>query len=643
MTNCSMRHMLPQQCHVIIIFLLLLTQPCFGSQASEALDILHQHYEATGGLERLKKIQSNLSEGRIRFDGLEGTFKHWEKLPLQYRTEENYGIISQTLGDSGDHAWLLDTNGQLLIMRDKQTLERREIGRRLALYEHLDPKSKFFSIEYPGIARVNNATCHEIILTNNLNSDVSHFYFDTKTLYMIRAEVRQPDITIISDYEDFRWIDGFLISFYSHSRYVEWQKEEETWTSSYSINVPTSSALFQAQTPKQDYRFPAGEIKAEVPFLFSENLIHLPVTINNDSGYWVLDSGASMSVIDEDYARQHKLKIEGSIKGYGFGDLFDLGFTSVPGYQVGPIKFDSQKWYVARGLHQKSYDPEIFGILGYDFLSRFVVEINYDKQTVTFHNPEEFQYTGSGVILDAPLKYRTFTLPVELDGKYRSTWSLDLGSYRSSIHYQFAEQNGLLDKPGVETVSQGVAGISFEKTAVFACLSIDRFQLRDHLLSIPQKKGQGATALGEIGGNLGNSTLKHFHVFLDYPKQQLILEPGRSFNNHFARDGSGLLVGRSADDHPMVSFIAANTPAAEAELEAGDIIVNINGAKVEAHQPIMQLRNVFRAAAGTEIKIGVLRGDERLDKTFVLRNLYPLTDKGNCDSVDDQKTPDHPQ
>jgi len=627
---------------IVLVFLLTLVRPCEGRQTSEeALAILHQHYEATGGLERFKNIQSNFSEGRIRFDGLEGTFKHWEKLPLQYRTEENYGIIAQTLGDSGDVSWLLDTNGQLLLMRDQQTLERREIGRRLALYEHLAPDSPFFTLTYEGLTQLNDVQCQEVVLTNSLNSDEAHFYFDLKTHYMVRSEVRQPDITIISDYGDFRWVDGFLVSFYSHTRFVEWQKEEETWTSRYQIDVSPTPALFQPPAERRDYHFPADQTRVTVPFLFMENLIHLPVTIHSHTGYWVLDSGASMSVIDEDYARQQNLQLEGSIKGYGFGELFDLGFTTVPGFRVGDIEFDSQKWYVAKGLHEKSYEPEIFGILGYDFLSRFVVEIDYDKQLVTFHEPENFHYVGNGVVLDSPLKYRTFTLPVVLDGKYSSIWSLDLGSYHSSIHYQFAEKNGLLDRPGVETVSQGVSGISFEKTAAFGCLSIDRFQLANHLLSIPQEKGQGATALGEIGGNIGNSTLKHFHIFLDYPRQQLILEPGRFFKHHFARDGSGLLVGKSADERPMVSFIAANTPAAEAGLEAGDIILSINGVPVETNQPIMPLRNLLRGAAGTEIHIAVLRNDERLEKSFTLRDLYPIQGLGDCDAAGNQ-TAIHP-
>lgn len=337
-----------------------------------------------------------------------------------------------------------------------------------------------------------------------------------------------------------------------------------------------------------------------------------------------------MSVIDREYALEHKLKIEGSIKGYGFGELFDLGFVSIPGYKVGTISFESQKCYVSEGLRAKSYEPEIYGILGYDFLSRFVVELDYDNQVVTFHKPEHFTYEGKGTILDAPLKYRTFTLPVTLENKFKSRWTVDLGSYHSSIHYQFAEKTGLLGRPGVDTVSQGMSGISFETTAAFGCLAIDRFQLPNQLLSYPGQKGQGATALGEIGGNIGNSTLRHFHVFLDYPKQQIILEEGRNFNKHFARDKSGLLIGRSEMDQPMVSFIAAATPAEESGLLAGDIIKAINGTEMKPSEPIMPLRDLLRGTAGTPINISVLRENKKLEFTLVLRDLYPLQTTENC-------------
>jgi len=593
---------------------------------SNPYHIMEQHYAAVGGLDRLKSLVSSQSEGRVHYDGLQGTYRHWEKRPLQHRTEEDFSIISQIEGDSGNYAWVHDTNGQLLIIRDEDTLKRRRISELLDRYEHLNRQSQYFSLTYGGITIIRNRPCYEVVLRNTINSDRGHFFFDTQTLYMTRSLYHQPDMEIESFYDDYKSVNGFIVPFHQHTTFHPWEKTEETWITGYSHDEIINDNLFLPPPRKKDYRFPAGDVKATIPFHFSENLLYLPVTIGGDTQYWVLDSGASMSVIDHDYAEKLGLKVEGTIKGYGFGALFDLGFVKIPEYQVGEIQFDSQKVYVSKDLTARSYEPVMAGILGYDFLSRFVVELDYDKEQVTFHSPESFVYTGNGAVVDAPLKYRTFSLPVTLDGKYTSLWSFDLGSYHSSIHYPFAEKHGLLERKGVEIVSQGMSGLSREVNIQFNCLQLDRFQLHLPLIAMPVEKGVGATALGEVGGNLGNSTFRHFHLFLNYPEQKIILEQGKNFNTAFPLDKSGLVLGRGENNEPMISFISSNSPGDKAGLLAGDILVEVDGKAVEANAPIIPLRQILRGPAGSSLLIRVQREGQPVSVNLTLEDLYPVDD-----------------
>lgn len=608
---------------ILVIVLLLPGRSGAAAELTDPYQIIRQHYEAIGGLDRLQKLIGSYSEGRVRYDGLEGTFKNWNTRPQQYRTEEDYSVISQIEGDSGEFVWFFDTNGQLLVLKDEDTLKRRQIGLRLDRYEHLDPNSPYFTLGLAGVSDTDGRPCYEIVLTNTINSDRGSFFYDTENFLLVRSVYKQPDMETHSTYGDYREVDGLLIPFYQHSRFLPWEKEEETWVTQYLIDRPIDENLYNPPEIKKDYKFLNDRTSATVPFRLMENLIYLPVTVTGDTGYWVLDSGASMSLIDHEYAEKLGLDIQGNIKGYGFGDLFELSFVEIPEHQVGPIQFGSQKFYVSQGLTERSYEPRIYGILGYDFLSRFVVEIDYDRQEVTFHFPDTFRYTGTGVILDAPLKYRTFSLPVTLDGKYNSLWTLDLGSYHSSIHYPFAEKHGLLDKKGVEIVSQGMSGISHETNTRFDCLSIDRLRLDLPMISIPRELGKGATALGEVGGNLGNSTLRHFHLFLNYPEQKLILEKGLQFNTAFPPDRSGLLIGRSEENQPMVSFLATDSPAIRAGLVAGDIIVEMAGQPVGPNHPILPLREMLRGPVGSTVEVKVRREDQVVPAAIILEDMYP--------------------
>lgn len=593
--------------------------------------VLNNHYQAIGGLERLKKIRTSYSEGKTRHDGLLGRFKHWEARPLQHRTEQDYKAISMIEGDSGQFSWLFDTNGQLLIHKTPEVFQRREIARLFDKYEHLKPESPFFSVSYQKMTEVNTTSCHEILITNSINSDKMYFYFDTESYYLIQSVVEQPDVEITTIFDDFREQNGFILSFHQRTKYLPWEKEEETWVERYLHNPKIEESFFDIPAPVKDYKLTGtdkGKSSTTIPFQFIENLIYLPVTIQGDTKYWVLDSGATMSVIDVDYAHSLGLEEQGSIQGYGFGDLFKLSFVTLPQCSVGNLVFDSQKLYGSKGLAKDSYEPVIHGILGYDFLSRFVVEIDYDTRNVTLHLPESFSYNGKGVVIDAPLKYRTFTLPVNIDQKFKSKWSLDLGAFHSSIHYKFAEKHNLLDTPGVESVSQGLSTVSLATTAQFNCLAIDRLQIDYPLISIPLEKGKGATALGEVGGNLGNSTLQHFHLWLNYPEQQIILEKGGHFNKTPPRDKSGLVIGLTENDQPLVSFVAGNSPAENAGIIAGDIIFEMNGINLPPGHPTQGLRDLLRGAAGTKISLKMLRGKQQLETGFVLQDLYPQNGTG---------------
>ncbi len=614
----------------LITFPLYAPSFCFGL-LHDPYQIMRSHYKAIGGLELLKNIDTSYSEGTVRFDGLQGTFKSWEKRPLKYRTEEDYSILSQVQGDSGASAWLLDTNKQLLIFRDEQTLKRRQISIRLDRYEHLDPYSPYFSLTLAGITDVNTKECYEVVLSNTINSDTTHFFFSTDSLYIVKTVVHQPDMEMTTTYNDFRTINGIVIPFYEHTLFMPWEKVEETKVTRYSMNTPVNDSFFAVPVPKKDFQFHNNQTATTIPFVFKENLIYLPVTIAGDTRYWVLDTGASMSVIDQDYAQSLDLKIEGSIKGYGFGELFTLSFAEIPAFEVENIHFDKQTFYVSEGLTARSYEPEIYGILGYDFLSRFVVEVDYDTSKLTFHLPDSFAYKGSGEVLNAPLKYRTFSIPVTLDGKYSSRWTIDMGSFQSSIHYPFARKNNLLERPGVKSVSQGMSSISFERTTEFGCLAIGSFLLDTPLIAIPVKKGKGATALGEVGGNLGNSILQNFHLFLDYPGQKIIIEHGQNFNSRRPRDTSGLIIGRSETNQPMVSYVISNSPAMKAGLIAGDIIVNLAGTVVTPGNDVIPLRKMLRGNAGQSVAITVRRDTQQFSTIITLENLYPRAGL-NCQS-----------
>ncbi|MFN2355299.1 MAG: aspartyl protease family protein, partial [Desulfopila sp.] len=424
-------------------------------------DILDQHIDAIGGLEKLRSVKTRHSTGTILYDDLQGRFQTWQEKPLRYRKEVDFSVIKYVEGDSGEQSWLLDTNGRVLIHRDRQTIKRRQVQKLLEEFEHLNPTSPYFSLQYVKQTSVGQRECYLLTLTNTINSDRLQYYFDTDSFFMVKSAFTTPDLKTVSVYDDFRVVDGIIMPFHTVTTYHPIGKIEETRITHYTINTKSPPEAFSVPASKKDYSFPRGQNSTSVSFVIKGNLIYLPVTIKDDTQKWLVDSGSSMSVIDKAYANDLGLLEKGGIRGHGFGGLFNLGFAAIPEYRLADIRLQHQRVYTLEGLKENSYEPQVFGILGYDFLSRFVVEIDFDDKSMTFHEPKSFTYHGTGHIVDAPLKYRTFTLPVKLDKISTGPWSVDLGAHQSSLHYPFAKDNELLRRDGVKTVSKGAAGHSF--------------------------------------------------------------------------------------------------------------------------------------------------------------------------------------
>ncbi|MFC1800035.1 hypothetical protein ACFL2Z_03885, partial [Candidatus Eisenbacteria bacterium] len=65
---------------------------------------------------------------------------------------------------------------------------------------------------------------------------------------------------------------------------------------------------------------------------------------------------------------------------------------------------------------------DVPGILGYDFLSRFVTKVDYANELVSFYDPDSFTYTGNGQELDVHIKDSVFETSATLDGEHSGTW-----------------------------------------------------------------------------------------------------------------------------------------------------------------------------------------------------------------------------
>ena len=608
----------------IVVFLLFTAAITPAQTLTDPYEILERHYEAVGGLEKLMAEETSYFEGTLSVAGLTGTVKQWSKRPGLARTEVDLTVVQQTMGDNGEVAWEVDPNGKLRIEKDEGALAMREIQRRIDDYEHLDRDSDIFTVVLDGVEEIDGANCYAVKITSSIDEGYRIQYIDASTFLLKKSSNVRDNRETHTLHSDYREVAGILRPFRQETEHLPIRQTQTLEITKYESNISIDPTLFDPpQEDAEDFVFIDGGEMVEVPFQFIEKHLYLTVTIDCRQTLWVLDTGASTTVIDSEFAEELGLSAEGNLKGMGAGHAVEVSFVTLPSYRVGGIEFNEQKAasMPISNLFRRLNKMEVAGILGYDFLSRFVTRVDYANETLTFYRPQTFEYSGDGVVLDAPLRGNMFTVSASVDGKHKGRWMLDLGASGTSFHYPYAEEHGLLSLPSVEGVGFGAGGKITKKLARFDTFELAGFTLDSPTVSFPKEELVGAFGSTEIVGNMGNTVFRHFILYLDYERQQVIVEKGDNFGYDFPMDKSGLQVWIPEDEDLEVLFVSPGTPAESAGFQEGDMIRAINGIDVDALDGPNALRELLRASQGTEYVFEVLRDGNALDIGITLRDL----------------------
>lgn len=612
---------------IVLIMIIATGFYCSGKkELTDPLEILAKHYEAAGGLEKLNAQKSYYLEADFILGELKGTMKEWHLAPDLSRQELDLTVFKAISGDNGQVAWSVDQNGKVLVQKDEDSLKRRKVQELLKNRAFMDPQSKHFTLTFEGIQKVAEADCYVVKIANNINSDLSTRYINTKTLLLDKSVDTRPAEEIHQLFSDYRDVNGIKRTFHAEVTRLPVDQTFSLLITKYESDIPIDASLFQPPTQDvRDFRFLTNNRAEDIPFRFLEKHILLTVKINGSESLWILDSGAGRTVIDMAFAGTLGLKPEGKIKGQGIGKTLDIFFVTVPAITLPGLVVEEQKIAAAdfvTPFSQRAFGMDIKGILGYDFMSRFVIKVDYANEKISFFDPDKFQYNGQGKILQAPLRERNFTVPMTVDGEYSGTWRVDLGAGGIDFHYPYAREKGFLDRKGIDGISYGAGGESQGRVIRFKQLEFAGFTLSDPRISFPLQEGQGAFMDKGLLGNVGNTLLRHFVIYLDYKNQQLIVEKGKNFGFRFPEDRSGVQVMASDTGEIEVVWVSPGTPGEQAGFQKGDIIKTINGKGVESFGGVIAIRDLFKQKIGTGYKITVSRNGAPMDLQLELQDLY---------------------
>ena len=411
-------------------------------------------------------------------------------------------------------------------------------------------------------------------------------------------------------------------------------------------------------------------IQDKINFKFIHNLIVIPVEINGTELSFLLDTGISKPIIFNFYNLTEKLQINQTeriyLRGLGEGESVEALRSRSNIFKIGNAVNVNQDLYAI-------FDPDlnfapqlgipIHGIIGYDFLKDFVVEINYSKKHLKIFDPDNNNLKKCKKCKSLPLEFHNnkpyILASIETLGVTKQV-KLLIDSGGSDSLWLFEDKEiAIPDKYFHDFLGRGLSGSVYGKRAKIDKLLIADFELKKVNVAFPDSTAIFlAKKIKDRNGSLGGEVLKRFKIVFDYPSNKITLRKNGFFKNPFYYNKSGITlehigvrVIKELDrsfktlgfnkgsktlgstsiflyDSYKFSLASAftivelreNSPAQKAGLQIGDVILSINNKEAHTYS-LQKVTQLFYGEDGKRIKLLIDRKGVQMKFQFKLESL----------------------
>lgn len=554
--------------------------------------IIDQWLAATGGREARDMERRVHMKGRLDAVALHGTWEMWLAAPDRWAMQVKLGSLNIREGYDGRTAWRTDLSARRVRVLEGVELEQAQEDA-FFLHERWTEPDQGGAFIRKGSLVLGRESSAQVIEVTPPVGHPRRFFVNAKNGFIERVESERDHQTSVE-----RWLDYHKVAGRKRNMKVAWglprwgeKDPEQLEIDSVLVNVPFDEEVFSPpELRERKITWLGAQGATTVPFKYGSRHVWVRVSVNGrPPADFILDTGASLTAFDKDWAFDNGIEPEGQSTVEGMAGTDDMAFarvgslTLVGGKNRGVRLKDFRAGLVDLG---ESFEMSLWrkpaGLLGSDFLSRFVLEIDYDSSRVTLHDPE----TWTPPVDVEPVPMQLFggipTVELTLGEGCGGRFLVDVGNSSGlDVHGSAVRRCGLfhgLRRPRVESYGGGIGG-GFNVTLC----RMDSVQLGPWRWAGPivglSLHNQGAVGSNDLAGNIGNGILEKFRCAFDYKHGNLWLEPGARFAEpeRLSRLGAFLARGKQ---WVVVASIVRDSPADDGGLKVYDEVLTIDGRDV---------------------------------------------------------------
>ena len=423
------------------------------------------------------------------------------------------------------------------------------------------------------------------------------------------------------------------------------------------------------------------DVSDKIHFEFINNLIIIPLEINNVTLSFILDTGVSRPILFN-LTERDSLDLKDIqtfyLRGLGGDGKLKALKSSYNRFKIGNAVSTNQDLYV---VYDKTINFTsrlgvlIHGIIGYDVFKDFVVEINYNSKYIRLHKPNSFRPKSSKKwktlpinihrrkpYLDAKVTIDMIERPVKL--------LIDTGS--SDALWLFEDKEGGLipnkDLIFLDYLGKGLSGSVYGKRSKVKLFALSDFSLKDVNVAFPDSISINLDKVYKgRNGSIGSGVLKRFNLFFDYTNKKLHLKKNGFFREPFTYNNSGIVLEHNGSmfvkeeiDVPILGSYNSKTSgdadavqinlsinynmslkptykivevrlssnAYVAGLRVGDILIDIN-AKQAYNFKLAEINKILHGKTGKGVRLKIEREGEIMVFKFKLDNALKKNEPSN--------------